>query len=145
MFFFEPVHSNLIQIAHHGFRKASEQFFQNLRRNTNLACILLHEFALISKFDWALLLQIRFESDNDHFCFISLIEFSRRKAQFLCKSPFYSDTRLLVPYESVQKLERKVFSRGKKLQNLIAGQVNQSINRGMQAMSKCELVDFHIC
>ena len=60
----EPVHANLTQTAHHGLNLISKRFCQNFRRNKNFACILLHELTLISKFDPASLLQIRFESDT---------------------------------------------------------------------------------
>ena len=56
----ESVYVNLTQTAYHGL----EQFLQNLRSNAILHAFFLHEFAFILKFDAALLLQIRFESDR---------------------------------------------------------------------------------
>ena len=105
------------------FAKISEEI-------QNFACILLHEFTSSSKSDTVLLLHNRFESCilwPFFFCFKSLIEISKRKAQFLCKSPFCFVTMLLVSYESVQAFERKLFPCGKKFPTPIASQANQSI------------------
>ena len=115
------------------------------QKKYTFVCILLHEFTLVSKFNAALRLQIRFESDRLWpFLFQSLVKISKRKTQFLCEPPFYSDTMLLVSYESVQKFQRKLFLHGKKIQNPIVSQVNQSINQSMSILSNWGLVDFHL-
>ena len=135
----EPVYANLTQTAHHGLNLTRNQFFSRISEEI---LILLHEFALILEFDTALLLQIRFESGYHHFCFKSLIESSKRKVHFWCKPPFYSDTVLLVAYESAQKFERKLFPRGKKLLKS-NGKPSQSTNQSTPTVSNCDLTDFH--
>ena len=57
----KTVYANLTLTAYHELNSTNEQFRQNFRRNTNFACILLHEFISISKFDMVLHLQIIFE------------------------------------------------------------------------------------
>ena len=72
------------------------------------------------------------QTDYDHFCFKSSIEISKRKAQFLCKSLFCSDTMLLISSESVQKMRKKTLSSWQKTSKSNGGP-SQSINQHMHA------------
>ena len=99
----------------------SRQFLANLKKQCNCACILLQEFTLISKFDATLFLQIRFESDR-----LWPISFQKVRLKFWTQSAVSVQFAILL-YESVSTFERKLFPRGKKLQNPKVSQVNQLI------------------